>query len=200
MTDIRMADEAIAVSNGRMVGVREVVIASWVTLVTLVGTGCRRQAPGIEGIPASQQQSFSRPALGRQWPFAASDGTLGCDKGAVLFRVHNTTYAVDASATANRFPSVDEITLFEGSGPPSNPLGRIKQDDRTQIFLQSSACETSANPAACKDDLRRRNSLSHEDLTQIEAEGRERRWPPLPRPKMSVQPVIDRGLKLCQVQ
>jgi hypothetical protein len=35
-------------------------------------------------------------------------------------------------------------------------------------------------------------------LTQIEDEGHERLWPPLPRQPKDLGPLVDAGLKLCQ--
>jgi len=34
-------------------------------------------------------------------------------------------------------------------------------------------------------------------MKQIEDEGHERRWPPLPRKPKDLSPLVDAGLKLC---
>ena len=141
-----------------------------------------------------------RPVLGDQWPLTLVEGTLGCIDDAVVFRARDKTYAVNAVARSRGFSPIEPILLFEGSGPPSNPLGRIKQDVRTQIFAEASACERRADAEVCKAEVRTKHRLSDADLKQVEAEGHERRWPPLPREKMRLQPLVDRGLKLCRPQ
>jgi hypothetical protein len=67
-----------------------------------------------------------------------------------------------------------------------------------QVFASSVACEKAADPARCKQQLREARTLSEADLNQIDAEGRERFWPPLVPKRISLDRLIDAGLKLCQ--
>ena len=73
--------------------------------------------------------------------------------------------------------SPGRIQLSEPSRPPSSPLSRLKQEQRTQIFAAAAACQADA----CRQRLRDTHGISAAELEQIEAEGRERLWPPVAR-------------------
>lgn len=158
----------------------------------------QRIADPIPGIPDNQQRTVSRSEFRWDWPFTVGTGTLGCASGAVVFRTEGTNYAVNDAAKARGFPTVEPIRQIQGSGPPSDPLKGVTQDQRMQIFAASRACESDADTGRCKQQLRAARTLSEIELSQIEAEGKERLWPPLLPKRIGLDPLIAAGLKLCQ--
>lgn len=154
----------------------------------------------IQGFPAAQQQTIIRGGVEKDWPLTVGRGTLGCRSGAVVFRFNSASYAVNDAARAQGFASIEPLLGVQPSRGPSNPLGRLKQDERMQIFVESSACQAPAGSeqSECILGVRARHRISEADLKQITAEGNERSWPPLRRGKADLQPLVDRGLKLCR--
>jgi hypothetical protein len=66
------------------------------------------------------------------------------------------------------------------------------------IFEQSVRCDRPQEASnACKERIRERHRISQADLIQIEAEGRERLWPPLEPERVSLDPLMEAGMKLC---
>jgi hypothetical protein len=177
-----------------------VVRTSWRSLVCLgLGACAGRAAPAkdpIPDIPASQQRHISRHDFVDSWPFEPGEGTLGCIADAVVFRVQGITYGLNDAARTRGYGSVDSIVVSQ-SKPPSHPLRRITQDERMRIFRASEACTSSPEAAACKQRLGQSHGLTAEELAQIEAEGRERSWPPLSPPRKSTAPVIKAGAAMC---
>jgi hypothetical protein len=147
----------------------------------------------IPDVPLAQQRSVGRSDFRPRWPFTVGVGTLGCTSGAVLFRHGGLTYALNDAAASRGFGSVDPIRVSQ-SGPPSNPLGRLKQEHRMQIFAAAAVCGTQS----CAQQLRETHGISEAELKQIDVEGRERFWPPLSPRRMTLEPVVEAGLKLCQ--
>src|SRR5689334_17688940 len=94
-------------------------------------------ADPIPDIPPTQQRTVQRFEFEPGWPFDVAAGTLGCVNGSVVFRAAGVTYALNDTARS-RFPSPDPIRVFH-SVPPTNPLSRITQDERMQIFAQSAS-------------------------------------------------------------
>ncbi|HEY7056497.1 MAG TPA: hypothetical protein VH458_08240 [Vicinamibacterales bacterium] len=153
----------------------------------------------IPDVPLAQQRIIDRSELRYQWPFTVGSGTLACSGGAVVFRNAGTSYAVNEAARTRGFTSIESIRVTQTAGPPSNPLARLKQAERERVFKEAAECEktNAAETAACKRQLRDRERLSEEDLSQIEAEGRERLWPPLTPKQISLDAVVEAGTKLC---
>jgi hypothetical protein len=182
---------------------RRLVRASSVLLLGLsTACGGGRAEPvtdPIPDVPLAQQRIVDRSELRYQWPFTVGSGTLGCSSGAVVFRNAGTSYAVNDAARARGFTSIESIRVTQTAGPPSNPLARLKQSERERVFRQAADCEktSAAETAACKRQLRDRERLSEGDLSQIEAEGQERLWPPLPPKKIGLDAVVEAGTKLC---
>jgi hypothetical protein len=181
------------------------MVRAWLALGlgALVLSGCSKSTPTIadpvEGIPLTQQRTIDRNELGYKWPFDVGTGTIACDGGALFFRAGGTTYALSRGAGTRGYADIDAIRRVQGSGPPSDPVARLTQDERMKIFAQSSACN-SDNPGTvseCKVRIRARGSLSESELTRIEAEGAERFWPPLKPPLMSLDAVTDAARQLC---
>jgi hypothetical protein len=177
----------------------------WVILLLAPFVACGSRSPAIRdpvpGIPATQQRTVTRSDFRWHWPFAVGVGTLGCDSGAVVLQTGGVTYALNDAAKARGFASVQPLQISVSSGP-RNPLARLKQGTRMQIFARAIACSRMANESpstasACSQRLRDTHGLSDDELTQIEAEGAERRWPPLPPEYRSLAPLVDAGLKLC---
>lgn len=160
---------------------------------------CSSQPPAgsdpIQGFPPAQQVTITRAAVEKDWPLTVGKGTLGCQAGAVVFRANGVSYAVNDAAGAQGFASIEPP-----SPAPSNPLGRLKPEERMRIFAESAACEdpNRPEPTTCIAGLRSRHRLSESDLDQIAAEGKERSWPPLRREKADLQAFEQRGLKLCR--
>ena len=151
----------------------------------------------IDAVPAAQQRTITRNEFGFRWPFTAGVGTLGCRDGAVMFRNAGTTYALN-DAGARQFPPVDPLRRIQGSGPPTDPVSRLTQGTREKIFAGMSACSRLATgAAACRDGLQASHNVTDDELGKIEAEGIERRWPPVEPVHMSLAPVLAAGLKLC---
>jgi hypothetical protein len=114
-----------------------------------------------------------------------------------VFRAGGVNYALHGRPGLPGLARIDAIQSTQGLGPPSNPLGRLTQETRLDIFAKVSACERTAMPAGCRQRLREDFRLSEPDLKQIEAEGIERFWPPLTAPLKSLDPLVEAGLKLC---
>jgi hypothetical protein len=152
----------------------------------------------IPDVPTNQQRTVDRSEFRWRWPFTLGTGTLGCSNGAVMFRAEGTTYALNDAARARGYTAPDSIRQPAGSGPPTNPLKGVTQDERMRIFADSARCEqNTADASRCKQRLRESRRLSEADLAQVEAEGRERHWPPLSPEPLAMDPIIEAGLKLC---
>jgi hypothetical protein len=174
------------------------VVSAAMTLI-----GCRETPPPVEdpmpGVPLIQQKTISHNDLGHEWPFTAGTGTIVCDGGALSFRAGGATYALSQGAGTRGFANINAIRRRQGSGPPSDPVGSVKQDVRMKIFAEASECGAAADAVSrtCKARIRERYRLQESDLARIEAEGAERYWPPLELPFMSLDPVITMARQLC---
>jgi hypothetical protein len=154
----------------------------------------------VPDFPVAQQRAVTRAQFGLDWPFDAAAGTLACKDQAVAFRTNGETYAVNDAAARLGLRQVSGLVRLQRGGPPTNPLSRVRQEDRQRIFRQSMLCEKFLVPdsvARCKAELRDGSGLSAPELTQIEAEGQERRWPPLVLQPTSLDAMTRAGLKLC---
>jgi hypothetical protein len=181
---------------------------AWVVIFLTLSSGCGESRPEtisdpIPEIPRDRQRTLDRREFRWQWPFTVGTGTLGCSTGAVVFRAAGRSYAVNDAAKSQGFASIEPIRQIGSAGPPRNPLKSLPQDQRMRLFTESAACErkfgdTSAETARCKQLLRESRGISEADLAQIEAEGRERLWRPLSPKPISMDPLVDAGLKLCQ--
>lgn len=163
---------------------------------TLIGgCGTPELRDPIEGVPYSQQRSISRRTIGFRWPLSVGVGTLACDQnGAILFRSQGTTYAVSGIRTGTH--DIEPLRVRDPSPPPSNPLKRLKQAERMSVFEAMIRCET-AHDERCQRDTLARFSVSPEEGKQIQIEGHERRWPPLTREFMTLEPLLAAGRRLC---
>jgi len=177
---------------------------NWIAGLAMIAlSGCGKSAATIadpvEGIPPAQQRAIDRNELGYKWPFDAGTGTIACDGGALFFRTGGTTYALSRGAGTRGYADIDAIRRTQGSGPPSDPVSRLTQEERMKIFAQSSACGggSAGSVSDCKARLRTRSNLSESELTRVEAEGAERYWPPLKSPLMSLEAVTDAARQLC---
>jgi hypothetical protein len=169
--------------------------------------GCGREAPAVadpvEGVPLTQQRNIDRHEIGFRWPFTPGVGTIACDGGALFFRTAGTTYALSKGAGTRGYADVDAIRRVQGSGPPSDPVSRLTQELRMQLFARLSACAAPpGTPEArgvdeCKARIRERGGLSESEQTRIEAEGVERNWPPLQPVLMKLDAVTDAARQLC---
>lgn len=178
---------------------------TWVVVLVALLGGCESRSQSITdpipAIPMNQQRTVTRNEFGWEWPLAVGVGTLGCASGAVVLRTGGVSYALNDAAKRKGFTTGQppQVTVDPG---PKNPLGRVKQETRMQIFAQTVACRGGVNGSsgrtnACRQRLRDTHRVSEDELTQIEAEGTERRWRPLPPEYRSLAPLVEAGLKLC---
>jgi hypothetical protein len=180
---------------------------SFVGLAAIAVAACGGRDPVLEdpvpGVPQRQQRSITRSELGFRWPFTVGAGTIACDGGALAFRSGGTTYALSRGAGTRGYEDIDAIRRTQGSGPPSDPVSRLTQTVRMELFAKSSACGTGAGGAAglgaaeCKARIRKAGGLSESELTRIEAEGLERYWPPARPPLMGLEAVLQAAHQLC---
>ncbi|HVT46544.1 MAG TPA: hypothetical protein VHD57_02055 [Vicinamibacterales bacterium] len=171
----------------------------------LLAAGCgdtqtRPVIDPVTGVPHEQQRAISSRDFGVRWPFTAETATLACVDDAVVARVNGVNYAVNAAATGRGFAPIAPTVRMQPSLPPTNPYPGLRQGDRERVFAESMQCEQwtdGRDAAGCKAGVRAAHGLSDGALAQIEAEGHERIWPPLPPRKQSLAPILDAGLQLC---
>ena len=175
----------------------------WGLILLVLSAACgesrsQRIADPIPDVPANQQRTIARAEIGWKWPLSVGVGTLGCISDAVVFRAGGVTYALNEAATSRGFAPLDPIWATQSSGP-RDPLKRLTQDQRMRIFAEASACEKAnpTDPGRCQQRIMETHRLSEQELKQIEAEGRERTWPPLSPMRRSVALLVDAGLTLC---
>jgi hypothetical protein len=174
-------------------------VVGWGVLILIAA--CARSATTrdpIEGIPIARQRTISRADLGFRWPLSVGVGTLACDDaGTVLFRSQGTTYLLRGRRAGTH--DVEALRIPEPAPPPSHPLKRLKQAEREEAFRQLASCESNApDQPGCRRAAVQRLGLSDAEGEQISVEGHERRWPPLSRAPMSLDPLIEAGRALCQ--
>jgi hypothetical protein len=164
-----------------------------------VACGSDRPSPEdrVAGIPEAQQRRVSKNAFGNDWPLVADSATLACNQDLVVIHVDGHDYAL--SDADRSFPLLPDDLL----GPahpkwPSNPLSRLRQEERQNRFTQLTACTKQTDPAACRRELGATAHLSTQELDQIDVEGHERLWPPLPTPRHTVDALVDAGKWLCK--
>jgi hypothetical protein len=168
-----------------------------VSVALLIACGSQRRASDlIEGIPGSRQQTISRGQLGFRWPLNAGTGTLACaDDRVILFRSSGVTYVVQGKRRGAA--DVAPLRIPEPSTPPSDPVKRLTQDARMAAFASIEQCRSKAAASPCVRDVQTRFNLTAEESRRVEVEGQERRWPPLERPLMSLDALIEAGRALC---
>jgi uncharacterized protein DUF2511 len=166
-------------------------------LLIACGSSSQPVSDPIAGMPAGQQRTISRVDFQDDWPFVPGVGTLACQDGAVVFRAAGVTYALNERGRAQGYPAVDPLRVTQ-SAAPSNPLRRLRQEERTQIFAELASCKTAGNAPQCRQRIADRHGLAADEVPQIEVEGNERRWPPLVPQLKSFQKVLDAGLDLCR--
>jgi hypothetical protein len=176
--------------------------AGLILLLALCCT-CRGVPDPAHGIPLNQQRVVTQADFGADWPFEPAAGTLACIAGAVVFRAQGVDYALNEAASSRGYAPPGALVRMQRSRPPTNPLPGVRQDQRQKIFAASMQCDrqaagTGTDGSACKQRLRDAMKLSDGDLRQIEAEGQERVWPPVPPRRQSVQPIVEAGSHLCR--
>lgn len=152
----------------------------------------------IAGVALVRQRNISRTDVGFRWPLSVGVGTLACDEaGTILFRSRGITYVLSERRAETH--GIEALQILEPTPPPSNPLRRLKQADREEAFRQVTRCDSRENERdACRRAALHRLGLSEPEWNQINVEGHERRWPPLSREPMSLDPLIAAGRALCQ--
>jgi len=166
-----------------------------IAILAACGTHDRVSDP-IQGVPQARQRTISRAQYGFRWPLTPGRGTLACaESGVILFRAGGVTYVVQGQRRGAS--DIAPLRIPEPSAPPSNPLKRMTQDARMEAFAALRRCSAADTDDACSRTARARFGLSIEDARLIEAEGRERRGPPLTRGVMSLDALVDAGRALC---
>lgn len=145
----------------------------------------------------TNEREIDRSEFRFQWPFAIGKGMLSCDSGAVMLQTAGVTYGLNEEAIERGLPPASPILMTQQQ-PPTNPLGRVPQNDRERIFSVALGCDGAKDPARCRTSVGSQYGLTDAELEQILVEGRERTWPPLPPRRRSVQPIVEAGLRLCQ--
>ena len=173
---------------------------SWLTAV-LLNVSCAATSIGSPGAAADDglrphEREIDRSEFRFQWPFTTGTATLSCDSGAVVVRTAGVAYGLNEEAEKRGFPSAAPI-LRSQRVPPTNPLGRVPQGEREQIFASAARCDRTGGSELCRSRLGDQHRLTGAELEQIVAEGRERRWPPLEPTLMSVAAVLEAGTRLC---
>jgi hypothetical protein len=173
-------------------------------LLVIIAYGCNgtsgQVTDPIADVPVAQQRFITRQHYGWRWPFIVGVGTLACTDGAVLFRANGVTYGLNPLGRTRGFGNPDSIRGIAAGGPPTNPLRRLNQDVRMRVFQAAESCrQAQADPERthCSAQVMGQFGLSPAELSQVEAEGRERRWPPLSAELMSVDAVLHDGAALC---
>ena len=150
----------------------------------------------IEGIRPARQETVTRARFGFEWPLSPGTGTLACaDGGVILFRAGGVTYAVQG--TRPGAADITPIRMNEPSALPSHPVKRLTQDVRMDAFASLERCQSNDHDDACARAVQQRFEMTAEEARLIEAEGHERRWPPLARGLMSLEPLVAAGRALC---
>jgi hypothetical protein len=157
--------------------------------------------------PDQTRRQISRSEFGDTWPFTVESGELACVGPGknVVFTTGGTTYGVNGTARS-RYPTVDPIwkeqPLEEELGT-AKWLHRLPEEQRRTVFVAIVGCEDGAKKAGereedrCKAALRRRETLTEDELQQISTEGSMKGWPPLTPTRMNIGPIIQAGLALC---
>lgn len=169
-------------------------------LLVILACGC--DGPGritdpIGDVPVAQQRLITRQQYGWRWPFIVGLGTLACSDDAVLFRANGATYGLNPVARARGFGNPDSIRGAAGLAP-TNPLRRLPQDTRMRVFRAVESCrQDQTDTAHCRAQVMAQFGLSPAELSQVDAEGRERHWPPLPAELMTLEAILRDGAALC---
>jgi hypothetical protein len=165
----------------------------------LLAGACGRGAidDPIDGVALSRQKTISRADFGFRWPLSVGVATLACaEDGAILLRTQRVTYTLSGSRP--RAADIEPLRVLEPSPPPSNPLKRMTQDRRMEVFQSMLRCESGGRiDDTCRGVVLARFGLSGDDWGLIDVEGHERRWPPLARELMPLEPLIAAGRALC---
>jgi hypothetical protein len=154
----------------------------------------------IADVPLAQQRVITRAALDWRWPFRPGVGTLGCTAGAVLFRAGGVTYGLNGAARNKGTADPAPIRLGDHSAQPSDPVSRLTQEARMQIFGEAESCgrdPAAATRSTCEKRLAERSQVSDAELARIEVEGHERAWSPLPARLIPLDAVVAAGAALC---
>lgn len=169
--------------------------------LALLASGCGAPDPRVDdpvaGVPAQQQRRISRRDLGFRWPLSVGAGVVACDeRSSVLFRTQGVTYHLTGSP--GEVAAIEPLRVLAPDGGPSNPLRRIRQDERMLTFRTVMDCTSMRKDADCTDAALRRFDLTRDEWGLIEAEGKERHWPPLSRQPMPLDPLVEAGRALCR--
>lgn len=173
-------------------------VLAYVLLALIAGCARERRVEDpVPDVALSRQRTIVRGEFGFRWPLTVGVGTLACDDaGAILFRSGGVTYVV--SGTRPGALNLAPLRVPEPSPPPSNPLKRMPQTQRMDAFESMRQCESrQTGQAGCQRTTLAKFGLSPEEWALIDAEGRERKWPPLPRGTMSLDPLVAAGRALC---
>ena len=173
---------------------------------------------------ATKSQRITHQDVGDDWPLTVDSGVLMCENGAVTFHVDGKDYAVNGFARSlNLGDDIRPIWKTDLSylREPENPVNRIDEPDRHNIFQTLDDCNKSASKKAreryptdfdrqidmdrtgqqgCERSTENDFELEPGELDRILDEGFGLGWEPFPLPKITISPLIDIGMELCEIR
>jgi hypothetical protein len=174
--------------------------------------------PGSEQ-PTKARGYISRADFGQQWPLTVADGVLSCQNGAVTFASGGVVYGVNGTAKSRGFRGIDPIWQLAPPRTTSAVVERLSMEQRQAIFAARVGCEDRADKDAektcpndihaqtdyernlasrCNAGVRKKYHVSEQEFSAIGNEGVAYSWPPLTPLRVSIGPLIQRGLALCR--
>ena len=63
---------------------------------------CAAASPAPHRMTMQREVKITREELGNSWPFTASEGTLACHGGEVVFTANSKTYAVNGMTASSK--------------------------------------------------------------------------------------------------
>lgn len=171
------------------------------------------------GVPEPpNQREVTRQEFGEQWPFTVERGTLSCESSAVVFSVDGRSYAMNGTARGRGYAAIDPIWRENPLKVAFEPVNRLSESLRREIFAAFVECEDASAKeaekstadvvqqierertltAACKARVRSRYKLTSAEEQQVNEEGLAKSWPPLSPTRVNIGPMIDAGLQLCR--
>jgi hypothetical protein len=204
-----------AAANNRIA--KRILIAIVVVFVALVFIGrsarqdsAQQQEVIAESMPpsaAAEAGYVSREEYGAAWPLTVDSGVLTCDQsesafGAILFSADGRKYGVNGRAKSLGHPPIDPIWRTTTHRLDYPALTRLPEEQRQRIFASVVACEEAgsgdAHEDACRKQARDRYKLTAAELTRVTSEGVSLSWPPLTPMRVNIEPLLKRGIALCQ--
>ncbi len=174
------------------------ILASALVLTIAITAACSER----------NSREVSRSEFGERWPFTVDRGVVRCDNNAITFATDGNVYAVNGVAKSRGIAAIEPIWRATHVRMNYEPLTRIAVAERKAVYRGIIDCEDKQEDdpdiqkaakvaEQCKAALRRHYSITDKEIEQIGSEGLAENWPPLPPVRVSIGPIIDLGLSLC---